>query len=164
MCIIAFTAIYSTRRVAQPSPLAPSFLTCIFFSFRRNLGHMPRGTQSALIHSHLFSLAAISKASLYAQKWFAQTGPSKQLWQRPASLLWREMTDNRETVRGWRALCFNLFDLKTFFFKPTWLTKHRQTPQITSLKFLTKNILSCFLCNIFQLPRSPFGSKETIWS
>lgn len=79
MCIIAFTAIYSGTKKAYPTPtLLPPFL--IFFLWRKIWATCPRGTQSALIHSHLFSLAAISKASLYAQKWFVQAGPSKQLW------------------------------------------------------------------------------------
>lgn len=66
MRIIAFTAIYSCRRDAHPTPtLLPSFS---FFGGGKIWATCPRGTQSALIHSHLFSLAAISKASFYAQK------------------------------------------------------------------------------------------------
>lgn len=41
MCIIAFTAIYSRRKEAHPTPtLLPPFL--IFFLWRKNLGHMPQ--------------------------------------------------------------------------------------------------------------------------
>lgn len=41
MCIIAFTAIYSRRKEAHPTPtlLPPSV---IFFSLKKNLGHMPQ--------------------------------------------------------------------------------------------------------------------------
>lgn len=66
MRIIAFTAIYSCRRDAHPTP-TPS-VSLLFFFLRKIWATCPRGTQSALIHSHLFSLAAISKASFYAQK------------------------------------------------------------------------------------------------
>lgn len=117
MCIIAFTAISSMKREAHPTP-SLLLLFFPFFSFERNLGHMPRGTQSALIHSHLFSLAAISKASLYAQKWFAQAGPSKQLWQWPVSLLWREMTDNRRLCGGGGHFALVYLIWKLFFFHP----------------------------------------------
>ena len=82
MCIIASTAIYSWRKRGAPHPHTPSspYFYMYFFFWRKIWATCPRGTQSALIHSHLFSLAAISKASLYAQKWFVQAGPSKQLW------------------------------------------------------------------------------------
>lgn len=105
------------RKEAHPTP---TLLPLLIFFWRKIWATCPRGTQSALIHSHLFSLAAISKASFYAQKWFVQAGPSKQLWQRPASLLWGEMTDNTGMVRGWKGTWLQFIWSENIFFVIHW--------------------------------------------
>lgn len=159
MCIIAFTAIYSRGKEAHPTPtlLPPSL---IFFLWRKIWATCPRGTQSALIHSHLFSLAAISKASFYAQKWFVQAGPSKQLWLRPASLLWGEMTDNRGMVRGWKGTWLQFIWSENIFLSlaSTQVTNHKQTGQIISLRFsfLTKTSYQ-------SLSVAPFSPSWAQW-
>lgn len=103
-CFYCHLFLQGKKESGTPHPHTPSspYIFSSSFFLEKNLGHMPQRNAKCFNSFAPFSLAAISKASFYAQKWFVQAGPSKQLWERLASLLWGEMTDNTGMVRGWK--------------------------------------------------------------
>lgn len=162
-CIIAFTAIYfrSKRDTTAPPSITSSppyiYIYIFFYSFeeKKNWATRPRGTQSALIHSHLFFF--LQGLSLYPQVICSGRAIKAITVASLSLLLWAQMSDNgsatserghSDSIYPIRKHGFNMFFFYYYYyFSITFslacasITKHKQTGQnmFTTAFFLNEN-------------------------